>query len=192
MMIDFSSKTRTFTVFHFDALTKEYVGSEKVEIPPHTGLPANCCLSTPPKDKKDFIQTWDGKKWGYTEDYRGIAIFQKSSGQELVLRELGPIPDDCVTEQPTSQFVTWENGKWVEDKDKKIAALTELAEQRKVAELNHANELVKPLEYAVKLEIATENEKVNLEALMKHIVLVSRISTVDPESIEWPELTLST
>ncbi|WP_241647064.1 tail fiber assembly protein [Rosenbergiella metrosideri] len=190
-MIEFSIEHRTFTVFHFDTGTKEYVGSEKVVIPPHTGLPANCCLVTPPKDKKDMVQIWDGKKWEYAEDYRGIVIYKKTSGQAEEFRALGPIPDDYVTEQPTSQFVIWENGKWVEDKDKKIAALTELAEQRKVSELNHANELIKPLEYADKLEIATENEKLNLKALMEHIVLISRINTSDPEKIEWPSLTLS-
>lgn len=190
-MIGFSTKQREVKVFHFDALTKEYVGTEVVVVPPHTGLPADCCMKAPPVDKAGFIQIWDGKAWGYIEDLRGIFIYHKETGGEKILRELGPVPSDYVIQKPTENFVKWENGKWVENTVVKKKEQTERAIQRKNAELAHAHELLKPLEFADKLEMATELEKKNLKALMTHVVLLSRINTDDADKIEWPELTLA-
>jgi len=190
-MIGFSTKTREVKVYHFDTMTKEYVGNEVVVVPPHTGLPADCCLVAPPVAKDGFIQVWNGKAWGYEQDLRGIMIYHKQTGSEMVLRELGPIPDDYVSDKPAGAFVKWENGVWVENTAAKNTALIEHANQRKNAELAHAHELIKPLEFADKLEMATELEKKNLKALMTHVVLLSRINTDDAEKIEWPELTLA-
>ncbi|EID2818833.1 tail fiber assembly protein, partial [Escherichia coli] len=59
------------------------------------------------------------------------------------------------------------------------------AENRKARLLADAESVILPLERAVRLNMATEEERTRLEAWERYSVLVSR---VDPTNPEWPEM----
>lgn len=61
----------------------------------------------------------------------------------------------------------------------------QLAELQKAALLSEAETIIQPLERAVRLNMATDEERGRLEAWERYSVLVSR---VDPANPEWPEM----
>ncbi|EFN4258825.1 tail fiber assembly protein [Escherichia coli] len=84
-----------------------------------------------------------------------------------------------------------DSGKWM-FKDgaviKRIYTADEqqqLAESQKATLLSEAESVILPLERAVRLNMATDEERSRLEAWERYSVLVSR---VDPANPEWPEM----
>ena len=63
--------------------------------------------------------------------------------------------------------------------------LQQQAENRKARLLADAESVILPLERAVRLNMATDEERSRLEAWERYSVLVSR---VDPANPEWPEM----
>ncbi|EFG1296063.1 tail fiber assembly protein [Escherichia coli] len=63
-------------------------------------------------------------------------------------------------------------------------ALQQQAELQKAALLSAAESVIQPLERAVRLNIATNEERARLESWERYSVLVSRVDTAKPE---WPQ-----
>ncbi|UYV41554.1 tail fiber assembly protein [Providencia rettgeri] len=61
------------------------------------------------------------------------------------------------------------------------------AEQQKQLLLMEANSAIAPLQYAVDLDMATNEEIVNLKAWKKYSVLLNRVDTSLAPDIDWPE-----
>ncbi|MGE9568732.1 tail fiber assembly protein, partial [Escherichia coli] len=59
------------------------------------------------------------------------------------------------------------------------------AESQKAALLSEAESVIQPLERAVRLNMATDEERARLESWERYSVLVSRVDPVNPE---WPEM----
>ena len=60
----------------------------------------------------------------------------------------------------------------------------QLAELQKATLLSEAESVILPLERAVRLNMATDEEHSRLEAWERYSVLVSRVDTANPE---WPQ-----
>ncbi|ROJ08735.1 tail fiber assembly protein [Escherichia coli] len=58
------------------------------------------------------------------------------------------------------------------------------AESQKAALLSEAESVIQPLERAVRLNMATDEERTRLEAWERYSVLVNRVDTANPE---WPQ-----
>lgn len=58
------------------------------------------------------------------------------------------------------------------------------AESQKAALFSEAESVIQPLERAVRLNMATDEERTRLEAWERYSVLVSRVDTANPE---WPQ-----
>lgn len=84
-------------------------------------------------------------------------------------------------------------GGWVFDGEKVVPRVYTQAELRQQAASQKANlltaayEAMRPLEIAVRLGMATDEEKARLEAWEQYIVLVSRITPDDAPNISWPD-----
>ena len=83
-----------------------------------------------------------------------------------------------------------DSGKWMFKDDavvKRIYTADEQqqqAESQKAALLSEAESVIRPLERAVRLNMATDEERTRLEAWGRYSVLVSRVDTANPE---WPQ-----
>ncbi|EOY0513822.1 tail fiber assembly protein, partial [Salmonella enterica] len=73
---------------------------------------------------------------------------------------------------------------WVKDEEAEKAAWLREAEETKKRLLQLATDKIAPLQDAVDLEEATDEEKARLNAWKKYRVLVNRVDTSKPE---WPE-----
>lgn len=87
----------------YDEITKEFLYEVQVEESPlEQGvilMPPNATLEPLNENKENYTQIFDGTKWVYIEDYRGQTIW-KSYSENMVIEELGAIPEGWSLEQP--------------------------------------------------------------------------------------------
>ncbi|EFN5447277.1 tail fiber assembly protein [Escherichia coli] len=152
---------------------------------------------------KNFNVAWlwseDGKNW-----YEEVKNFQPDTIKILYDENniIVAVTRDASTLDPTGYSVVEvpditanrradDSGKWL-FKDgavvKRIYTADEQqqqAELQKAALLSEAESVIQQLERAVRLNMATDEERSRLEAWERYSVLVSR---VDPANPEWPEI----
>ena len=76
---------------------------------------------------------------------------------------------------------------WVDIPQPTPEQMRSQAEQKKAQRLDEAYATMKPLELAVKHDMATDEEKAQLEAWERYSVLLSRVDTDIAPDIEWPD-----
>lgn len=108
----FSEKPQILTVFNFTHDTKEFIGSADAYIPPNTGLPDFCTLVSPSEQKIGFTYIWKENEWVLMEDHRGEVVFDKTSGQKIIITELGALPESVTTISPANAFDYWNGEGW--------------------------------------------------------------------------------
>ncbi|HHZ0259655.1 TPA: tail fiber assembly protein [Escherichia coli] len=161
MAFRMSEQPRTIKIYNLLAGTNEFIGEGDAYIPPHTGLPANSTDIAPP------------------DIPAGFALF---------ISELGPLPENVTWLSPEGEFQKWNGTAWVKDAEAEKLFRIREAEETKNSLMQVASEHIAPLQDAVDLEIATEEETSLLEAWKKYRVLLNRVDTSTAQDIEWPAL----
>ncbi|EFG3348518.1 tail fiber assembly protein [Escherichia coli] len=82
----------------------------------------------------------------------------------------------------------WDGTAWVKDAEAEKLFRIREAEETKNSLKQVAGEQIAPLQDAVDLEIATEEEASLLAAWKKYRVLLNRVDTSTSQDIEWPAL----
>jgi hypothetical protein len=183
-MFKMSSKAQTIKVYNFLADTKEFIGASDCYIPEGTGLPLYCTDIEPPVATEGCVVCFDKNKWQQIEDHRGFFVWEKSTRKEVFIEKLGPISDDFTAIKPSSDYDSWDGNKWVKDKQAEKNAQIADAENKKTSLLRQANDFILPLQDAVEIDIATDEEKKNLMDWKKYRVLLNRVDCVKPV---WPD-----
>ncbi|EKR7607236.1 tail fiber assembly protein [Escherichia coli] len=149
----------------------------------------------------DVIWLWseEGKNW-----YEEVSNFQEDTIKIVydenniivgITRDASTLNPEgfSVVEVPdiTANRRADDSGKWM-FKDgaviKRIYTADEQqqqAESQKAALLSEAESVIQPLERAVRLNMATDEERARLESWERYSVLVSRVDLANPE---WPEI----
>ena len=116
-----------FIVHYFDPATGEYVESMQArESPREPGVPLVprfATLTVPPSPQPGYTRCWRDGAWVQVEDHRGQTVYSTEDGREIVIQELGPLPDNVTTEPRPSPFHRWQDGQWVEDTEAAQQAL---------------------------------------------------------------------
>ncbi len=121
-----------------------------------------------------------------TEFTKKINVFgvTDQKGEKILLDTTGPIA------RTNTSYDGTKRRKWM-FKDgavvKRIYTADEQqqqAESQKAALLSEAENVIQPLERAVRLNMATDEERARLESWERYSVLVSRVDTTKPE---WPQ-----
>ncbi|EEW2053964.1 tail fiber assembly protein [Escherichia coli] len=113
-------------------------------------------------------------------------VYDVASGDELFISELGPLPENVTWLSPEGEFQKWNGTAWVKDAEAEKLFRIREAEEIKNSLMQVASEHIAPLQDAVDLEIATEEETSLLEAWKKYRVLLNRVDTSTAPDIEWP------
>ena len=116
----------------------------------------------------------------------GKTVYDVASGDELFISELGPLPENVTWLSPEGEFQKWNGTAWVKDTEAEKLFRIREAEETKNSLMQVASEHIAPLQDAVDLEIATEEETSLLEAWKKYRVLLNRVDTSTAPDIEWP------
>ncbi len=128
----------------------------------------------------------DEASWHLVEDHRGKTVYDVASGDALFISELGPLPENVTWLSPEGEFQKWNGTAWVKDAEAEKLFRIREAEETKNSLMQVASEHIAPLQDAVDLEIATEEETSLLEAWKKYRVLLNRVDTSTAPDIEWP------
>ncbi len=138
----------------------------------------------PTEDNKAIRRTEDGMAWEIVDDFRGQPAYNTETGEVRKIDYLGPVAAGWTLQSPQTQYDKWDGKQWMTDKDAQHAAEVVQAGETLAQLSDEANAAIAPLERAVKLGIATDEEKSRLEAWERYSVLLSR---VDVEKPEWPD-----
>ncbi|GFO82689.1 MAG: hypothetical protein A49_23160 [Methyloceanibacter sp.] len=104
-----------------------------VDDPKRWAVPANATAIAPPAPQEGFARCFAGDAWRQVEDHRGETVYLTSEredggitglvGEETVIAEIGPLPDDVTAERP-GPHDRWNSqaASWVEDAALKRAA----------------------------------------------------------------------
>ncbi|EBS4306946.1 tail fiber assembly protein [Salmonella enterica subsp. enterica] len=187
MTFKMSSKAQTIKIFNLRSDTNEFIGAGDAYIPPHTGLPANCTDIAPPDIPSSHIAVFDAETqtWSLQEDHRGETVYDTTTGNQVYISDPGPLPESVTSVSPDGEYQKWDGKAWVKDEAAEKAAQLRLAEETKNRLLQMASGKIAPLQDAVDLYIATDDEKAQLAEWKKYRVLVNRVDTSRPI---WPEI----
>ncbi|EAA0492810.1 tail fiber assembly protein [Salmonella enterica subsp. enterica] len=186
MTFKMSDTPQTIKIFNLRSDTNEFIGAGDAYIPPHTGLPANCTDIAPPDIPASHIAIFDAETetWSLHEDHRGETVYDTTTGNPIYISEPGPLPENVTSVSPGGEYQKWDGKAWVKDEAAETAARLREAEVTKRRLLQMASEKIAPLQDAVDLGIATDDEKARLDEWKKYRVLVNRMDTAAPD---WPE-----
>ncbi|EBA2360193.1 tail fiber assembly protein [Salmonella enterica] len=190
MTFKMSEQAQTIKIFNLRSDTNEFIGAGDAYIPPHTGLPANCTDIAPPDIPSSHIAVFDAETqtWSLQEDHRGETVYDTTTGNQMYISEPGPLPENATSVSPGGGYKKWDSKTqvWVNDEAAEAAARLREAEGTKNRLLQIASEKIAPLQDAVDLGIATDDEKAQLGEWKKYRVLVNRVDTSNPDLPEQP------
>lgn len=176
-------------IYQYHGVTKEYTGTQMVFVLKSFGIPADSCLDAPGvpvAENMAIVRTSDGKSWLHVPDYRGSVAYDKETKQQAEITEIGELPDNLTTEAPKTPFDKWNGKKWVTDKSEQLAYEIAIAESQKQSLLAEAEQEIAMLERKVRLNMATETDRVKLTEWEIYSVKVTDTDTSAGAGTEWP------
>ncbi|EBR3901674.1 tail fiber assembly protein [Salmonella enterica] len=190
MTFKMSDTPQKIKIFNLRSDTNEFIGAGDAYIPPHTGLPANCTDIAPPDIPSSHIAVFDAETqtWSLQEDHRGETVYDTTTGNQVYISAPGPLPENVTSVSPGGEYQKWDGKAWVKDGAAEKAAQLRQEEETKSRLLQMASEKIAPLQDAVDLDIATDDEKAQLDEWKKYRVLVNRVDTTSPD---WPDVPVS-
>ena len=96
-------------IYKYDVNTREYLGYMEAYLDPletvQQGhdvyvIPPNFTVVKPEQPAEGCTAIFNGEEWVIVEDNRGLKVYDKKSGKELLITELGCIPEGYVLEKP--------------------------------------------------------------------------------------------
>ncbi|ENL3128262.1 tail fiber assembly protein [Escherichia coli] len=176
-------------VFNFDGLTREFLSQSIEYLPVGVGIPANACIDEPLTARSGHVACRNTQLngWEYLPDHRGETVWNVKTGEEQKITVPGDYPVDTTINPPTTPYDKWNGERWVTDKAAKAAAEIAEAAATKSALIKSAAAKIEPLQDAVDLDMATDEEKSRYDAWRKYRVLLTRVDTSLAPDISWPE-----
>lgn len=116
-------------------------------------LPYNCINSEKKlKDKKGFVQRWNGNEFEYVEDNRGTTVYDTETKQNTVVSYVGKLQENHVTEAPKKfQKFNKKTQKWEYDETAKEKIIDEMILKNKLKRNEAMKEPVQVKGYNIKI-----------------------------------------
>ncbi|MCU1750437.1 tail fiber assembly protein [Pseudomonas sp. 6D_7.1_Bac1] len=155
--------------------------SNAVELPDELTEPEN-----------GFVWAWVNGAPQALRDRRGV-VFQTQTGTSTNWEQLGELPDGFTDKPWPGQYYVWLDGDWQLDQSAKGAAELASVQEARDNRLREAAMRIAPLQYAVELGDATQQEQSALLDWKRYCVALNRIEQQAgyPLEVEWPILTFS-
>lgn len=186
MAFKMKEEAQNITIYNLRADTQEFIGASDAYIPPHTGLPVYCTDIEPMEVPAGKVAIFNSSKsaWSLVDDYRGKTVFDTATGSVMYISELGGLPENVTSIAPDGQYQKWDGTAWVKDEEAEKSAELDKNIEQKNSLMQVANDHIAPLQDAVDLDMATDDEKQQLTDWRKYRVMLSRVDCSKPV---WPE-----
>lgn len=177
------------TVYSIEPVQREYQQASLEYLPVGVGLPAFSFVDKPTLPKSSFalVRSADGTRWESLPDFRGKEVYSTLTGKLQTVTTIGELPQDVTLLAPQTPYDKWDGSKWVTDTDAQHQAEVGAAQQELSERQQVAATAIAPLEKALKLGMATEEEKSALTDWETYSVLLNRVDITKAPDIEWPQ-----
>lgn len=177
-------------VYNYDGLTREFLCHSKEYLPVGVSIPANACTDEPLAAKNGYVVCRNSKltAWEYLADHRGETVWNVNSGAEQQITVPGDYPAHTTLYEPATPYDKWNGERWVTDDAAQKAAEVVAANATKAVLMKSASEQIIPLQDAVDLDMATDDEKASFNEWRKYRVLLTRVDTNTAPDITWPDM----
>ncbi|ELF2654837.1 TPA: tail fiber assembly protein [Escherichia coli] len=173
--------------FYFDPITNEYTGWSDEYIHVGVSMPGNSTDIDPGDEVAGMVAVFIDSSWEYQEDHRGKAVYSTTDGSSSVIDYIGAIRAGFTAIAPATPYDKWDGKVWVIDGAAQHADEVSVAEQKKAALMATAQVSIAPLQDAIDIGIATEEENAQLLAWKNYRVLLNRVDTSAAPSLKWPD-----
>ncbi|MGL5372621.1 MAG: tail fiber assembly protein [Plesiomonas shigelloides] len=179
----------TVTVFNYDAVTYEYVCSNREYLHVGVGIPAYSTLDNPLNQKLGFTvcRKTDDSDWEYLPDHRGEIIYSTETGEQIEITLPGEYPEKTTPLQPETPYDYWNGIQWVTDIDAVHTAEVANAEAEKTKLLSIAQQTISLWQTQLQLGMITDANKEKLIKWITYIDAVQAIDTNTAPNIIWPD-----
>lgn len=186
----FAVEAGEIEVFNYDSKTRAYLSQSAEYLPVGVSIPANACTDKPLKTKSGYVVCRNIKLtgWEYQPDHRGETVWNIKTGESLQITAPGDYPANTTLYEPATPYDKWNGERWVTDEVAQKDAEVTVANSTKAALMKSASEQIGPLQDAIDLDMATDNEKARFNAWRKYRVLLTRVDTSTAPAITWPEI----
>ncbi|MDF0606614.1 tail fiber assembly protein [Neisseriaceae bacterium TC5R-5] len=186
----------TKTVYTYHAETGEFMGDTLADRSPLDKevvwlMPIYSTEQAPPSTGEQQVAAFQNGEWSVQADWRGVPLWSKQTAQ-LVQARWGDTPESlqATTIAPPPEFAVWQGKKWgintnAQAQAQQAEVESELARRRAVADA-----AITPLQDAVDLGMATEQELQFLQSWKRYRVELSRVpqQAEYPQNVIWPEI----
>ncbi|HAV1620240.1 TPA: tail fiber assembly protein [Enterobacter hormaechei subsp. steigerwaltii] len=186
----FAAVAGVIVIFNYESQTRAYLSQSTEYLPVGVSIPANACTDKPLAAKSGYMVCRNSKLtgWEYQADHRGETVWNIKTGESLQITAPGDYPANTTLYEPATAYDKWNGERWVTDEAAQKTAEVAEANVTKAALINSASEQIAPLQDAVDLDMATEEEKARFDAWRKYRVLLTRVDTSTAPAIVWPDM----
>lgn len=122
----FAVQSGYMNVYRAKEATNEYLGEVESFLVMGTGCAANEYPDQPEVEAKPgfcIVRSQSKDCWELSEDHRGEVCYDKETGKQVTISELGQIPSNLTDKAPSSKYDEWneEKSAWVFNADKAAA-----------------------------------------------------------------------
>ncbi|WP_213993920.1 tail fiber assembly protein [Sodalis sp. dw_96] len=176
------------TVYGAHPLTREYCRASMEYLPLGIGLPEHGYQDAPtlPGNDAAILRAENGNIWEIQPDFRGKTAYVTATRQAHLITEPGELPPSFTLLPPATDYDIWTGKRWKTDTHAEKAAVIASAEKEKTHLTEQADRHIATLARAVKLGIATPEEKTLLTQWETYSVLLRRVETANAASVIWP------
>lgn len=184
----FAAVAGEVVVFNYDSQTRAYLSQSTEYLPVDIGNPANACTDKTLAAKGGYVVCRNSELtgWEYLADHRGETVWNLKTGALLEITAPGDYPTDTTIYPPSTPYDKWNGECWVMDETGQKAAEVVAANDTKAILIKSASEQIEPLQDAVDLGMATDEEKIRFNEWRKYRVLLTRVDTSSAPKIVWP------
>lgn len=186
----FATAAGYITVYNYDGVSREYIGSSVEYLPFGVGVPAHSCVDIPGSNKDGLAirRNADSTGWEYVADHRGETVYSTTTGKPVTVSQLGEYPEGTTASAPSTLYDKWDGEKWVTDTNAQHTAAVNRAENERQQLLKHADAVMLDWRTELMLGEISDNNRAKLSAWLAYKNEVKAVDvTSDPEHVNWPQ-----
>ncbi|MBH3072470.1 tail fiber assembly protein [Serratia marcescens] len=176
------------TVYSIEPEQREFQQASLEYLPEGVGLPALSFADKPTLAKSGFalVRNADGTRWEQIPDYRGRVAYSTTTGEPMMVTALGDLSSSMTLLEPSTPYDKWDGQRWVTDREAQHTAAMQEATLRKARLIEDATYTIAPLQDALDMEIATDEEVNKLKVWKTYRVLLNRVDISVAPDVNWP------
>lgn len=182
----FAASDGILRVYNYDSVSGEFSCATDEFLMQGVGIPANATIIEPPEADTGYANIFTEQQWKQTPDYRGQVVYLITTGETIVIDELGDYPAGTTTIAPATAYDKWDGEKWQTDAAAEHAAQVQEAKAEQQDRIREANSVSQAWQTQLLLNIITDADKAKLSEWMTYVQSVQSVDVSAAPNVAWP------